>query len=243
MQWFIEKNEDRVLRLSRNVGIFGYSSFNTSSRRLSCWYFKYAKGHLCPPPWMLILLLYPEPRVHYSLFQCLLKLSRIMKLPWQSAGLGFCICLIQDSSSIAESAFIPTWQLKGELKNLKLLQLCVRNAVLSRCYVTDATRSVLETPPERGSPAPLQLQDRSAAPQPGLQRVVKAAAEGTERAMRDLSVWLPFPQLVATSVFWGVARVTAPQGGQGSTCVDAGSKNAGALGPAGYIKSSKAKGL
>lgn len=48
------KKEDWVLNLPRNLGIFGYPSFNKSSRRLYCWYFKNAIGHLCPSLWMLI---------------------------------------------------------------------------------------------------------------------------------------------------------------------------------------------
>ena len=93
----------------------------------------------------------------------------------------------------------------------------------------DVTCSVLETPSERSSSAPLDLQDHGPthrqndpAPQSVLQRVIKeAAVQGQETATRDLSVCLPFPKPVATLLFCGLAWVTATQGGQGSTCMDA----------------------
>lgn len=68
------------------MGIFGYSFFNKSCRRLSCWCFKYAIGHLCPSLWMLIFSC--NLRLHCSLFEFLLKSSRIIQLPWKRAGLG-----------------------------------------------------------------------------------------------------------------------------------------------------------
>lgn len=72
------------------------------------------------------------------------------------------------------------------------------------------------------APGPQPYRQNDPAPQSILQHGIKeAAVQGRGTAMRDLSVCLLFPKPVATLLFCGLAWVTATQGSEGSTCMDA----------------------